>query len=177
MADSEINHWQTSILSAKILSTSLSARSGLFHCPPDLVYFTVRQIWSTSLSARSGLCHCLPDLVYFTVCQIWSSCTCIQMFPSLPPSLPHTASHSAGTKMKLLEQPIPASFLQLEEKVRVIATRLKRDMEPPLMKENRFREETSDIIANPRQLDQAVTFLHENGREVHSETGVGAVMA
>ena len=31
------------------------------------------------------------------------------------------------------------------------------------MKENKFREKTSDIIANPRELDQAVTFLHENG--------------
>ena len=65
--------------------------------------------------------------------------------------------------MKLLEQPIPASFLQLEERVRLLAADLKRQAEPPLMKEARFREETSDVIANPRELDQAVTFLHENG--------------
>lgn len=26
-----------------------------------------------------------------------------------------------------------------------------------------IREETKDIIANPRELNQAVTFLHENG--------------
>ena len=71
--------------------------------------------------------------------------------------------HTAGTKTKLLEQPIPASFLKLEERVRVLATDLKRQAEPPLLKENKFREETSDIIANPRELDQAVTFLHENG--------------
>ena len=67
--------------------------------------------------------------------------------------------------MKLLEQPIPASFLLLEERVRVLAMRLKQEAEPPLLKENRFRDETSDIIANPRQLDQAVTFLHENGEK------------
>ena len=47
--------------------------------------------------------------------------------------------------------------------MRVLATELKSQAEPPLMKERRFREETSDIIANPRELDQAVTFLHENG--------------
>ena len=29
----------------------MSVRSGLFHCLPELVYFTVRQIWSISLSA------------------------------------------------------------------------------------------------------------------------------
>ena len=28
--------------------------------------------WSILLSARSGLFLCLPDLVYFTVLQIWS---------------------------------------------------------------------------------------------------------
>ena len=27
-----------------------------------------------------------------------------------------------------------------------------------------IREKTKDIIANPRELNQAVTFLHENGR-------------
>ena len=70
-------------------SLPLPSRSCLFHCLPDLVYFTVHQIWSTtrsglfhystvrqiwfiSLSTRSGLFHCPPDLVYFTVRQIWS---------------------------------------------------------------------------------------------------------
>ena len=65
--------------------------------------------------------------------------------------------------MKLLEQPIPASFLKLEEQVRIIATALKQSSEPPVLREDKFREETSDIICNPRELDQAVTFLHENG--------------
>jgi small GTP-binding protein len=78
--------------------------------------------------------------------------------------------HATGTKTKLLEQPIPASFLKLEERVRVLATELKRQAEPPLLKENRFREETNDIIANPRELDQAVTFLHENGVMLHYAT-------
>ena len=78
--------------------------------------------------------------------------------------------HATGTRTKLLEQPIPASFLQLEERVRVLATELKQEAEPPLLKENRFREETSDIIANPRELDQAVTFLHENGQWDFSRT-------
>ena len=51
----------------------LPTRSGLFHSQPDLVYFTVYQIWSISLSTRSGLIHRLPDMVYFTVCKTWCS--------------------------------------------------------------------------------------------------------
>ena len=31
------------------------------------------------------------------------------------------------------------------------------------MKENKFREKTNDMFAYPRELDQAVTFLHDNG--------------
>ena len=72
------------------------------------------------------------------------------------------------TNLKLLEQPIPASYLQLEERVRVIATDLKHNHEPPLLKENQFREKTCDIITDPRQLDQAVTFLHDNGERGES---------
>lgn len=68
--------------------------------------------------------------------------------------------------MKLLEQPIPASFLQLEERVRVIAAGRRQEEESPVLRESKFREATSDVIANPRELDQAVTFLHENGELV-----------
>ena len=28
-----------------------------------------------------------------------------------------------------------------------------------------YRERTKDVIANPRELNQAVTFLHENGKD------------
>ena len=53
---------------------------GLFCHEPDLVYFTISQIWSISLLdqfwsilpwARSGLFHYEPNLVYFTMSQIW----------------------------------------------------------------------------------------------------------
>ena len=67
--------------------------------------------------------------------------------------------------MKLLEQPIPASFLLLEAKIREIAAGCKEAGRPPLLKEMDFRKETSEIIANPRELDQAVTFLHDNGED------------
>ena len=73
--------------------------------------------------------------------------------------------------MKLLEQPIPASFLQLEAKIREISAGCKEAGRPPLLKEMDFRKETSEIIANPRELDQAVTFLHENGEYKKREGG------
>ena len=65
--------------------------------------------------------------------------------------------------MKLLEQPIPANFLKLEEKVRVLSVQCKKEETPPVLKETLFRDSTKDVIANPRELNQAVTFLHENG--------------
>ena len=73
---------------------------------------------------------------------------------------------SAGvglSKTKLLEQPIPASYLKLEERVRQLAVQNKNDSTPPVIKETVFRDSTKDIIANARELNQAVTFLHENG--------------
>ena len=51
---------------------------------------------------------------------------------------------------------------------------LKKIHEPPLLKENRFREKTNDMFAYPRELDQAVTFLHENGE--WGEWGVGRMV-
>ena len=47
------------------------------------------------------------------------------------------SGHTA--KMKLLEQPIPANFLQLEEKVRVLSVQCKKDSTPPVLKETLFR--------------------------------------
>ena len=73
---------------------------------------------------------------------------------------------SAGiglSKTKLLEQPIPASYLKLEERVRQLAVQCKEENNPPVIKETVFRDNTKDIIANARELNQAVTFLHENG--------------
>ena len=35
----------------------------------------------------------------------------------------------------------------------------------PVMKESEFFDAVQDIIPNPRELNQAVTFLHENGNE------------
>ena len=67
------------------------------------------------------------------------------------------------SKTKLLEQPIPASYLKLEERVRQLAVDCKSEGNPPVIKETLFRDSTKDIIANPRELNQAVTFLHENG--------------
>ncbi len=45
--------------------------------------------------------------------------------------------HSA--KLKLLEQPIPANFLKLEEKVRVLSVQCKKEETPPVLKETLFR--------------------------------------
>ena len=73
---------------------------------------------------------------------------------------------SAGlgvSKTKLLEQPIPACYLKLQEKVREMAVQCRNDNNPPVIKETMFRDSTKEIIANPRELNQAVTFLHENG--------------
>ena len=36
----------------------------------------------------------------------------------------------------------------------------------PVMKESEFFDAVQDIIPNPRELNQAVTFLHENGKRV-----------
>ena len=56
-------------------------------------------------------------------------------------SLPHlgVGSNPAGSKAKLLEQPIPASFLKLEERVRQLAFDCKRLEQPPVMKEIAFQ--------------------------------------
>lgn len=73
---------------------------------------------------------------------------------------------SAGlgvSKTKLLEQPIPACYLKLQEKVRELSVQCRNDNNPPVIKETMFRDFTKEIIANPRELNQAVTFLHENG--------------
>lgn len=42
------------------------------------------------------------------------------------------------SKTKLLEQPIPASFLKLEERVRYLAVSCKHEDTPPVLKEQVF---------------------------------------
>lgn len=75
-----------------------------------------------------------------------------------------------GNKAKLLEQPIPSSYLKLEERVRDLVMRCQNDVEvSPVLKEHEFYELVQDIIPNPRELNQAVTFLHENGKEREGE--------
>ena len=70
-----------------------------------------------------------------------------------------------GTKAKLLEQPVPSSYLRLQEEVRKISVTFKQEVDAsPVMKDAQFREAVQHIIPNARELDQAVTFLHENGR-------------
>ena len=78
------------------------------------------------------------------------------------------------SKTKLLEQPIPASYLKLEERVRQLAVQCKDENDPPVIKETVFRDFTKDIIANARELNQAVTFLHENGLCIHLHVPVNA---
>lgn len=49
---------------------------------------------------------------------------------------------SVGTsKTKLLEQPIPASFLKLEERVRYLGVSCKYENSPPVLKEQVFMYE------------------------------------
>jgi len=53
------------------------------------------------------------------------------------PSTNHAVG-SGGSKTKLLEQPIPASFLKLEERVRHLAVGCKQENQPPVLKEQVF---------------------------------------
>lgn len=72
-----------------------------------------------------------------------------------------------GNKVKLLEQPVPSSYLKLEERVRELVMKCQTEVDvSPVMKESEFFDAVQDIIPNPRELNQAVTFLHENGKRV-----------
>lgn len=70
------------------------------------------------------------------------------------------------SKAKLLEQPIPSSYLKLEERVKELAMLCQQDKKDvsPVMREAEFHKTVEDIIPNSRELNQAVTFLHENGK-------------
>uniref|UniRef100_A0A1X7UH02 non-specific serine/threonine protein kinase n=1 Tax=Amphimedon queenslandica TaxID=400682 RepID=A0A1X7UH02_AMPQE len=76
-----------------------------------------------------------------------------------------------GNKVKLLEQPVPSSYLRLEERMRELVVKCQSEVDvSPVMKESEFFEAVQDIIPNPRELNQAVTFLHENGVLLHYAT-------
>ena len=61
-------------------------------------------------------------------------------FSSLSPSsFPSSAAHGAASRTKLLEQPIPASFLKLEERVRELARDCQAEDKPPMLREGLFR--------------------------------------
>ena len=55
-----------------------------------------------------------------------------------PFSLP-VGRHMATKHHRLLEQPIPRSFLKLQFKVREIAAKYRLDRRPPVLKETIFR--------------------------------------
>ena len=46
---------------------------------------------------------------------------------------------SGNTKAKLLDQPIPANFLKMEEAVRHLAVSCRHESESPVLKEQLFR--------------------------------------
>lgn len=76
-----------------------------------------------------------------------------------------TTGAIGGNKVKLLEQPVPSSYLRLEERMRELVVKCQSEVDvSPVMKETEFFEAVQDIIPNPRELNQAVTFLHENGK-------------
>jgi serine/threonine protein kinase len=84
---------------------------------------------------------------------------------------PRRKGMGGANKTKLLEQPIPSSYLKLEERVRGLAVTCQQDIgTAPVMKEVEFREKVKDVIPNFRELNQAVTFLHENGVLLHYNT-------
>ena len=61
-------------------------------------------------------------------------------FSSLSPSsFSSSAAHGAASRTKLLEQPIPASFLKLEERVRELARDCQAEDKPPMLREGLFR--------------------------------------
>ena len=54
----------------------------------------------------------------------------------------HTHTHSVGhgpNKTKLLDQPIPASFLKIQDRVQQMVAKCRNDDMPPLLKETVFR--------------------------------------
>ena len=65
-----------------------------------------------------------------TVCSSW--CTCIGCFCPC-------AVIAGNAKAKLLDQPIPANFLKLEEAVRHLAVSCRQENGSPVLKEQVFR--------------------------------------
>ena len=72
---------------------------------------------------------------------------CQKVTKTIRPSCTHysvlgpqgAGTNPSGSKSKLLEQRIPASFLRLEEQVRQLAFECKRSEQPPVMKEIAFQ--------------------------------------
>ncbi|KAI6646758.1 Leucine-rich repeat serine/threonine-protein kinase 1-like [Oopsacas minuta] len=72
----------------------------------------------------------------------------------------------------LLDQPVPAKYIKLEESIHQIRKECKGISRTPVMNAQEFREHTRGIISEPADLQYAVTYLHENGVLLHYNTPI-----
>ena len=87
--------------------------------------------WLSSVLPTYSFPFSLLSLLPFLLPSLLSS--------SLLLSSPSSATHGAASRTKLLEQPIPASFLKLEERVRQLAMERRAEDKPPMLTEGLFR--------------------------------------
>ena len=73
-------------------------------------------------------------------------------------------------EQKLLDQPVPAKYIKLEECVHQLRRYCRDSSKTPVMNVQEFRENMRDIITDPADLQHAVTYLHENGVLLHYNT-------
>ena len=70
----------------------------------------------------------------------------------------------------LLDQPVPAKYIKLEEYVHRIRHYCRQINKTPVLNALEFGERTREIISEPADLQYAVTYLHENGVLLHYNT-------
>lgn len=78
--------------------------------------------------------------------------------------------HNKSLGQTLLDQPVPQKYIKLEDRIHEIRHRLRVDESTPVLSSEEFRNKTQDIAADPVDLQQAVTYLHENGVLLHYNT-------
>ena len=111
----------------------------------DCLYLCLCPCPVPPLPLSSSSLFLLPPL-FFPHTPFLSLSSHLSLPPLSPPSLsplsfsfPSSATHGAASRTKLLEQPIPASFLKLEERVRELAVERRAEDKPPMLTEGLFR--------------------------------------
>ena len=70
----------------------------------------------------------------------------------------------------LLDQPVPAKYIKLEEHMHTMRRYFRENSKTPVMNVQEFSNQTRDIISEAADLQYAVTYLHENGVLLHYNT-------